>query len=199
MGEFLPALGRQGRLQESTTCPMADALELGKTPTPYQEKSMGESSLLQRRWLWDIPGRRSRIGATRCNPNHPLHKGHRKKLALGSDAAPIRGGAQEATSGKGNLQETTADVAPKTRIEMRPVSHPVYTRRRHSNGSYQPHKSRWNRRPQQQTSRTPLVPSATSSTGRATTAKGLSRMKGNRAPWSASSEWPPEVAEVQSE
>jgi hypothetical protein len=62
---------------------------------------------------------------------------------------------------------------------MRSVQHLVHSRRKHRNGSYDPYKPRWNRRYQQETSRTPLVPSATSPKGRATTAKGLSRMRGN--------------------
>ena len=41
-------------LLEGSTCPMADALELGETPTPEQKKSMGESSLLSKRRLLDI-------------------------------------------------------------------------------------------------------------------------------------------------
>jgi hypothetical protein len=82
---------------------------------------------------------------------------------------------------------------------MRAGSHPIHSGRKPRNGSYSPDKSRWIRRPQQQTSCTPLVPSATSPKGRATMAKGWSRMRGNCAPWNASSEVPPEGAEVPSE
>ena len=62
---------------------------------------------------------------------------------------------------------------------MRSVYYPICTRRRQRNGPYHTHKSRWNGRHHQQTSGTPLVPSATSSEGQATTAKGLSRMRRN--------------------
>src|SRR6266446_7738401 len=62
---------------------------------------------------------------------------------------------------------------------MHAVYHPFCTGRSHRNGSYYPEKSWGYRRPRQYTSGPPLVPSATSSKGRATTAKGLSRMKGN--------------------
>src|SRR4029077_6775024 len=93
--------------------------------------------------------------------------------------ASILDRAQEATGGKGNLRETTADTAPETGIPMRSLSHTVYYGGKHRNGSYSPYKPRWNRRDHQQTPCTPLVPSATSPKGRATTAKGLSRMRGN--------------------
>src|SRR5713101_5690697 len=179
MGKLLPALCGQRRLGKSPTCPMADALELGETPTPEQKKSLGESTLLSERRLLDIFQGKGDIGQTRRNPDHPLHQGHREELPLRSSSAPVLDRAQEATSGKGNLRETTADTAPETGIPMRSVSCPIYSGRKHRNGSYYPYKSRWNRRHQEQTSRTPLVPSATSPKGRATTAKGLSRMRGN--------------------
>jgi hypothetical protein len=179
MGALFPVLGGQTRLAKGATCPMAEALDVGEAPTPEPKQARGESPLCSERRLLDILGRQGGTGEARRNPDHTLHQGHREAFPLGPSPAPIRDGAQEAARGKGTLRETTAEAAPATGIPMRAVSHPMHSGRQHRNGSSSPYKSRWLRRPQQHTSCTPLVPSATSPQGRATMAKGLSRMRGN--------------------
>ena len=175
----LSVLCGQTRLSKGSTGPMAEALDAGETPTPAYKQDVGESPLFSERRLLDMLGRQGGTGEARRHPDHTLHEGHREACPLCPSPAPILDGAQEAASEKGNLRETTAEAAPETGIPMRSVSHPMHSGRKHSNGSYSPYKPRWNRRYQDQTPCTPLVPSATPPKGRATTAKGLSRMRGN--------------------
>jgi hypothetical protein len=85
----IPARERQSNLRQGPAPPMADALEVGETPTPEETVEVGESTLLPRRRLLDAPGRRSHTGETRRDPDHPLHEGHGKANALRPRPSPV--------------------------------------------------------------------------------------------------------------
>src|SRR5262245_38381398 len=61
MGELLPILCSQARLPKGPPCPMAHAVGMGKTPTPQKREKMGESPLLQERWLLDIHAEKAEL------------------------------------------------------------------------------------------------------------------------------------------
>ena len=147
---------------------------------PQHKQAMGASPRGSERRFLDLLGRQGGTGEARRHPAHTRHDGHREAFPRCPSPAPIRDGAPAAARETGNRRATTTDAAPEHGLRpMRAVSHPMHRGRQPRNGSADPSKPRWNRRYRYHTPCTPLVPSATPPTGRATPAKGLSRLRGN--------------------